>query len=327
VTLELPGTKLQLPAGLEPPVHGCANCGAPAPEAFCPSCGQNTRERLPTFRQFMREATGRYVSYDGKFWKTLGALLLRPGFLTLEYLDGRRRRYIGPARLFLVSSLLLFATLRFATDSIDFAEAVQFDAPKEPRVNSEKPEKPKRPTRPEDFRIEKDAGDFLMLDDDFNLNLSELAGTKSILQKPIARFNSLSRAQKIEQLKAGTLRYGPYAMFALLPAFAALLKILYLGRSRRYPARPRLYGEHLVFAAHNHAFLFVVGSLVTALSQGWFVGVLAMWMLVYLVWATRVVYGGRWLGIAARAMVLGFAYLILFAFVTIGLIVAAVLLR
>jgi hypothetical protein len=311
VTIDLPGTTLRSPATLEPPVHGCANCGAPAPDAFCPSWGQNTGERLPTFRQFMRDATGRYIAYDGKFWKTLGALLLRPGFLTREYLDGRRRRYIGPARLFLVSSLLLFATLKFATDSIDFDQAVQFEAPKDGRPKREKI----------------DSGDFLTLDDDFNLNLSELAGTKSILQKPIARFNSLSRAQKVEQLKAGTLRYGPYAMFALLPAIAALLKILYLGRGRRYPTRPRLYGEHLVFAAHNHAFLFVAGSLIAALSQGRFVGVLAMWMLVYLVWATHAVYGGRWVGIAARAVVLGFAYLILFAFVTIGLVVAAVLLR
>ena len=89
--------------------------------------------------------------------------------------------------------------------------------------------------------------------------MSELPGTAGILQKPIARFNSLPRAQKLEQILAGTLRYGPYAMFALLPAFAVLLKLLYLGRRRRYPARPRLYGEHLVFAAHNHAFLFVVG--------------------------------------------------------------------
>ena len=50
------------------------------------------------------------------------------------------------------------------------------------------------------------------------------------------------------------LRYGPYAMFALLPAFGFLLKLLYLGRARRYPLRPKLYGEHMVFAAHNHAF-------------------------------------------------------------------------
>ena len=93
----------------------------------------------------MREATGRYIAYDGKFWKTLAALLLRPGFLTREYLAGRRRRYIGPARLFLVSSLLLFATLRFATESIDFVEAVQSDAPKEPRAESKSPSDPTGP--------------------------------------------------------------------------------------------------------------------------------------------------------------------------------------
>jgi hypothetical protein len=318
------------PATVEPPVHGCANCGAPAPEAFCPACGQPTRERLPTFRQFMREATGRYIAYDGKFWKTLAHLLLRPGFLTREYLAGRRYRYIGPARLFLVSSLLLFATLKFTTDSIDLDEAIEFDAPKEePRAKAERPQRPQSPERlpaaPKRERV--DSGDFVTLDDDFNLNLSDLAGAPGILRKPIARFNSLSRSQKIEQIKAGTLRYGPYAMFALLPAFAALLKIVYLGRSRRYPSRPRLYGEHLVFAAHNHAFLFVVGSLVTILSRDFAVGALAAWMLVYLVWAMHAVYGGRWLGLAGRAMVLSFAYLILFAFVTVGLVVAAVLLR
>lgn len=310
-------------ATIEPPVHGCANCGAPAPEAYCPACGQATRERLPTFRQFMREATGRYVAYDGKFWKTLAALLLRPGFLTREYLDGRRRRYIGPARLFLVSSLLLFATLKFATDSIEIGQAIEVDVSKGPRVKVEGSEKAGTTEK----RERADAGDFLTLDDDFNLNLSELAGTTGILRKPIARFNSLSRAQKAEQIKAGALRYGPYAMFALLPAMAALLKILYLGRSRRYPTRPSLYGEHLVFATHNHAFLFVAGSLITMLSEGWLAGALATWMFVYLVWATRAVYGGRWLGMVVRATALAFAYLILFAFVTIGLVIAAVLLR
>ena len=185
--------------------------------------------------------------------------------------------------------------------------------------------------RPGGREVEKrdtvEKGEILTLDDDFNLNLSELAGTKGILQKPIARFNSLSRKQKVEQIKAGALRYGPYAMFALLPAIAALLKVLYLGRSRRYPARPRLYGEHLVFAAHNHAFLFVVGSLITVLNGGFVTGALALWMLIYLAWSTRAVYGGRWSGMVARAIVLGVAYLILFAFVTVGLVIAAVLLR
>ena len=107
--------------------------------------------------------------------------------------------------------------------------------------------------------------------------------------------------------------------------FAGLLKVAYFGRSRPYPSRPRRYGEHLVFAAHNHAFLFVLGSLATLL--GWVAGALMARMFVYLARSTSVVYGGRWLGIGARAMVLGFAYRILFASVTIGLVGAAVLLR
>ena len=68
--------------------------------------------QLPTARVFMREATGRYFSLDGRMWRTLAALLFRPGFLTREYFAGRRRRYIRPARLFLVLSLALFAAIR-----------------------------------------------------------------------------------------------------------------------------------------------------------------------------------------------------------------------
>ena len=285
----------------------CANCGTLAPGAYCPSCGQDTRERLPTFRQFMREVTGRYVALDGKLWKTLAALLFRPGFLTREYLAGRRRRYIGPARLFLVSSLVLFAALRFVSESINIDDAVQFEPETAPRSGVESDE-------------------LITLDGDLNLKLTDLPGTFELLHKPIARFNSLPRAQKLEQIRAGALRYGPYAMFALLPAFAALLKVLYLGRRRRYPARPRLYGEHLVFAAHDHAFLFVVGTLLFAVPA--MAGkALALWAVVYLTWSTRAVYGGSWVGIVARAFALLIAYSILFSLVTAGLLIVAVLLR
>ena len=112
----------------------------------------------------MREATGRYIAYDGKFWKTLAALLFWPGFLTREYLAGRRRRYIGPARLFLVSSLVLFATLRLATQSISIDETVQFDPDRRAAARTQGREARK--------------GELLTLDDDFNVNLSELAGTR-----------------------------------------------------------------------------------------------------------------------------------------------------
>ena len=64
----------------------------------------------------MRDAAGRYVAFDGRMWRTLVPLLCRPGFLTREYLAGRRRRYIRPARLVLVLAIVMFAVARFVAD-------------------------------------------------------------------------------------------------------------------------------------------------------------------------------------------------------------------
>ena len=150
--------------------HVCANCGASAPDRFCPECGQDTRDRLPTFAQFMREATGRYLAFDGKLWKTLFPLLFRPGFLTRAYLAGKRRRFIGPARLFLVSSLVLFAVLRFAAESIDILEldtAIHSDTADTTKAAEAR-------TKPGAKRADED---FVVLDEDLNLSMGELAGS------------------------------------------------------------------------------------------------------------------------------------------------------
>ena len=264
----------------------------------------------------MREATGRYVSFDGKLWKTLFALLFRPGFLTREYFAGRRQRYIGPARLFLVSSLLLFATLRLASESIDIDHAIIVDPTDAAAPKGEGAAKPwiYRNRVPEDM-------------DDLGIKFEDLPDSLAPLKKRIDRFNHLNRTQKAEQLLGGALRYGPYAMFALLPAFAALLKVVYLGRRRRYPSRPGLYGEHLVFAAHNHAFLFIVTTLLVVIPVEIARQAAWLWILVYMVWSMHAVYRGSWLGIAARVFVLVVAYSILFSFVTLGLLIAAIVLR
>ena len=103
------------PAG---PGATCRNCGAEAPDRYCPACGQETALALPTAGVFLREAAGRYVALDGRFARTLFHLLFRPGFLTNEYFAGRRRRYIRPARLFLVLALALFAVLRVVTEAV-----------------------------------------------------------------------------------------------------------------------------------------------------------------------------------------------------------------
>ena len=116
-------------------------------------------------------------------------------------------------------------------------------------------------------------------------------------------------------------------MFVLLPAFAVLLKLVYLGRHRRYPTRPRIYGEHLVFAAHNHAFLFTLGALLFVVPAGAGRQAIVVWILIYLVWSVRAIYRGSWLGIAVRGFALVVMYSVLFGLVTAGLLIAAIVLR
>jgi len=279
----------------------CRNCGAPVDGAYCAACGQETALRLPTLREFLREAAGRYVALDGRFWRTMFALLARPGFLTREYLAGRRRRYIRPARLYLFATLIFFAVTRLLVGPIDIFE-----------VHADTPEEAK----------------YLSPDKGFNVQMGEGAFGSLELQKRWNRFNNLSRSDKAEQLGEGMLRYAPYALFVLLPAFALLLKLVYLGRRRRYPRRPRLYGEHLVFAAYDHAFVFVAATIMLLLLGRTMALTIGVWVVgLYLLLSMRSVYGGPWIGLLLRAFVLFVSYMVLVGLATAGLVVAAILLR
>ena len=47
---------------------------------------------------------------DGKLFRTLPELALRPGALTRRYIDGERAKFVSPFALFLFSALLMYAT-------------------------------------------------------------------------------------------------------------------------------------------------------------------------------------------------------------------------
>jgi len=87
----------------------CANCNAACPGRYCPACGQKTpsdedRRLGPLLLGIFTELT----SVDGRFWRTLVALMFKPGWLTREYFDGRRARYMAPVTLFLIANALYF---------------------------------------------------------------------------------------------------------------------------------------------------------------------------------------------------------------------------
>lgn len=87
----------------------CPNCGRRLDGAFCADCGQKATALNPTLHDFLHDFTHELLHVDGKIFQSVRLLLLRPGFLSREWFEGRRARYISPIRLYLIFSVAFFA--------------------------------------------------------------------------------------------------------------------------------------------------------------------------------------------------------------------------
>lgn len=91
----------------------CENCDAELVGAFCHRCGQSARSPLASVRAFLRETLADLADFDSKTLRSARYLVARPGFLTAEFLRGRRVRYTTPLQIYLVAVALFFLTNAF----------------------------------------------------------------------------------------------------------------------------------------------------------------------------------------------------------------------
>jgi hypothetical protein len=76
---------------------------------FCSQCGEkfhSAEER--SVGHFFGEFVHLFTHADSKLLKSLKYLFTRPGFLTAEFLAGRRRVYMSPLSLFFIGNLIYF---------------------------------------------------------------------------------------------------------------------------------------------------------------------------------------------------------------------------
>lgn len=86
----------------------CLNCGAAIHGRFCHVCGQENIEPKESFWHLITHFMYDITHFDGKFFSTLQYLLFRPGFLSHEYLRGRRASYLHPIRMYVFTSAFFF---------------------------------------------------------------------------------------------------------------------------------------------------------------------------------------------------------------------------
>lgn len=89
----------------------CPSCNTAVSTPYCPGCGERLlRAHELTLRGLFDLLVRAFTSIDGRLIRSVGCLVSRPGFLTVAYLQGRRKPYVGPVALFLMANVLFFAT-------------------------------------------------------------------------------------------------------------------------------------------------------------------------------------------------------------------------
>jgi hypothetical protein len=90
------------------PPGTCSNCATVLSGPVCHSCGQTSDTFHRPIWDLLLDILDGLFGLEGRLWRTLPPLMLRPGKLTQDYLSGVRARYVMPFRLYLTASVLFF---------------------------------------------------------------------------------------------------------------------------------------------------------------------------------------------------------------------------
>ncbi len=103
-------TEEKAPQADKGPEKNCANCGhlLSAEAKYCIRCGQKDHDLHVPLKHLLEEALEGFLHFDHASLTTLKALAFKPGFLTAEFLRGRRVRYVAPVRLYIFISFFFF---------------------------------------------------------------------------------------------------------------------------------------------------------------------------------------------------------------------------
>lgn len=96
----------------------CFSCDEPMTGLFCYACGNKNDNYRRSVWSLGVELFQSLTAFEGRIWKSLYSLILRPGRMARAYADGARQKWTSPMRLFLATSLLLFGYIALSDTQI-----------------------------------------------------------------------------------------------------------------------------------------------------------------------------------------------------------------
>jgi hypothetical protein len=264
----------------------CANCGRQiqAGNQFCPQCGQKDHDLNVSISHLIGEAIEGFLHFDSKSFQTVRKLSFKPGFLTAEYIKGRRMRYVAPVRLYVFISFIFFLLLGL------------------PDGNHSKPKE----DDPADFSISfyginsLDLRGYTQAQIDSVMSKHDVKPTliNMYVVHQMVRISSSGR----EEFSHVLMKAVSYMMFALMPIFALFVYILHRKKELRYIST-------LIFSVHFHCFAFLILILCmlvdrfTSISELFYA--VPIIILVYLFLAFRCVYSNSRFVTLLKILVIG----------------------
>lgn len=224
-------------------MESCVNCGAPLTGAYCADCGQKRFvESDRRLSHLLGEIVAGATELDGRIWRSIRALLFRPGLLSREYFEGRRARWISPISLFFAASVVYFvAPLHGGDVTLQFDQQVAGRVRQLARAPDQPPLTPRQLASEGQFhsRFTSPWVDAYVARRDAELR----AATNGVAGYGYRDVRAAYDAKADDVSKT--------LVFLHLPLAALVLSLLF-ARSRRY------YAEHVVFAMHYLAFYIVL---------------------------------------------------------------------
>lgn len=274
----------------------CLNCGTIIHGRYCHVCGQENLEPKESLWHLITHFFNDITHFDGKFFTTLKDLLFRPGFLSREYMAGRRVSYLNPVRMYIFTSAIFFLlffsflysekdtsiTIRDINgktlaqiDKMDSATFAAFTA----NINKEN-ERPAVPMSRAEFKQYKDT---ILLASGIRIGSGKtryrskaqydslLASgavkhgwvLRQLMYKEIAINNKYNNNPKeiASAFQHALVHSLPQMFFVSLPLLALILKLFYIRRKQFY------YVSHGIFSLHLYIFLFIAMLFLFSISK------------------------------------------------------------
>jgi len=286
--------------------RSCGNCGAALTGAFCPVCGQEDREFRRPFWRILGQFAQALVDLDGRVYRSLFLLYTRPGFLSGEYVRGRRAHYTPPLRMFLVLSIGFFLLVSIFPRGGDNP-----GGPGQPPAGEQQSDQPLRDLLadgedtdglaeldldPAEIRASIEAVPIPFLPEATAGRLKEL-----VIVQVVGNYGEIREDPRefFEEFFSDSLEYVTIFILLMMPLLALLQAVFYVFR-RRY------YVEHFMLTLHNHSFLIVCAFLLSATGLvadrsaaleavvNWLDLAIILWAIAYLYLSLKNFYGGGW---------------------------------